>query len=59
MIPTSILQIYRNLINLRRGNLTLMIGALQSLTAEKNVLSYERIDDKQRMRVLLNMGSGP
>jgi alpha-glucosidase len=57
--PASILQLYRNLINLRCSNLTLVSGALQSITVEKNMLSYQRIDDKQRITVLLNIGSDP
>jgi alpha-glucosidase len=57
--PASILQLYRNLINLRRSNLTLVSGALRSITVEKNMLSYQRIDDKQRIIVLLNIGSDP
>jgi alpha-glucosidase len=57
--PASILQLYRNLIELRRSNPTLVSGALQSVTAEKNVLSYERTDDKQRFIVLLNIGLDP
>lgn len=53
--PASILQLYRSLISLRRSNLTLVNGALQSVTVERNVLSYQRIDDKQRILVLLNL----
>ena len=55
--PASILQLYRNLIRLRRSHLTLVSGALQSVAVEKNVLSYQRTDDKQRIMVLLNIGS--
>jgi alpha-glucosidase len=57
--PASILQLYRNLINLRRSNLTLVSGTLQSITVEQNMLCYQRIDDKQRIMVLLNIGSDP
>ena len=57
--PASLLQLYRNLIELRRSNPTLVSGELQSVTAEKNVLSYERTDDKQRFIVLLNISLDP
>jgi alpha-glucosidase len=57
--PTSILALYRNLIRLRCSNSTLVSGALHSVTAEKNVLSYQRIDDKHRIMILLNMSSDP
>jgi alpha-glucosidase len=55
--PASILQLYRNLISLRRSHLALVTGALQSVAVEKNVLSYQRTDDKQCIMVLLNIGS--
>jgi alpha-glucosidase len=53
----SILHLYRRLIELRRGRPTLVSGRMQFVSADKGVLRYERRGDKDRMLVLLNLGT--
>jgi alpha-glucosidase len=55
----SILHLYRALISLRHSHPTLVSGRLHSITAKDNVLTYERSDDRERLRILLNMGGAP
>jgi alpha-glucosidase len=56
---TSILHLYRKLIDLRRIHPTLVSGKIQCVVADRNVLRYERVGDKDRILVLLNMGADP
>ena len=53
---SSILHLYRRLIDLRRKHPTLVSGKLQSLTVESEVLRFHRIGEQDRILVLLNMG---
>jgi alpha-glucosidase len=55
----SILHLYRKLIDLRRDREVLLNGVLSEVTAEKNVLRYERVGEEDRLLVLLNMGLEP
>jgi alpha-glucosidase len=55
----SILRLYRNLIQLRQMHRVLVSGRLEDAAAEKNVLRYERTNDRQRILVILNMASEP
>ncbi len=56
---TSILHLYRKLIYLRRSNAALVSGRMQNVTAEKNLLRYERAEGENRTLILLNMSSDP
>jgi alpha-glucosidase len=55
----SILQLYRNLVHLRRNNPILVGGRLSFVKAEGAVLHYQRSEGDERIRVVLNMGSDP
>jgi len=54
---TSILHLYRKLISLRRRRRTLVDGRMQSVTADQNVLRYERRGEEDRVVILLNMSA--
>ena len=56
---SSILHLYRRLINLRRMHPTLVSGKLQSLAVESEVLRFHRVGEQDRILVLLNMGHLP
>jgi alpha-glucosidase len=53
---SSILQLYRKLIQLRRSHPTLVNGTLDGVSAENNVLRYLRSGDEEHIVVMLNMG---
>jgi alpha-glucosidase len=53
---TSILHLYRRLINLRRTCPTLVDGKLQFVMADQRLLSFQRVGEKERFLVLLNLG---
>ncbi len=55
----SILQLYRNLIDLRRTHPTLVAGKLSDIGAEGTLLRFERSGGDARFRIVLNMGSDP
>ena len=57
--PASILMLYRRLIQLRRRHPALSVGGYTQVTAEGNVLAYERQHGSERFLVALNMGSEP
>ncbi len=57
--PTSMLQLYRRLIELRRKHSMLVSGALQAVAAQSNILRFERAGRGLRALVLLNMGFEP
>jgi alpha-glucosidase len=54
---TSILHLYRKLIDLRRSRGSLVIGSINSIGADRGVLRYERRGDADRILVLLNMSA--
>jgi glycosidase len=54
--PRSILTLYRRLIELRRAHPGLQIGNARVVSADDNVLIYERVTDDQRFIVVLNFG---
>ncbi len=56
---TSMLHLYRKLIDLRRSNAALVSGRMQNIAAEGNLLRYERVEGENRMLILLNMSSDP
>ena len=51
----TVLQLYRSLLALRRERPELHRGAIEQVTADNGVLSYERHFENRRIRVLLNM----
>jgi alpha-glucosidase len=57
--PTSLLTLYRRLINLRRAEAALAVGAYQGVPAEGNVLAYLRSHGERRLLIALNLGSQP
>jgi alpha-glucosidase len=57
--PTSILTLYRHLIELRRASPALTHGAYRAVTCTDNVLAYERVESGQRLVVALNFDSQP
>ena len=57
--PRSILNLYRNLIQLRRSHLALSVGEFQHLHTEGELLIYERRHSGERLLVALNFGDEP
>jgi alpha-glucosidase len=53
--PRSILSLYRALIQVRRAEVALSVGAYVPVAADENVLSYERQLGNRRLLVALNM----
>jgi alpha-glucosidase len=53
---SSILQLYRKLIQLRRSHPSLVSGTLESVSAENSLLRYLRSGDEDHIVVMLNMG---
>ena len=53
---TSILHLYRQLIHLRRTSPTLVSGRLEFVKANQHLLSFQRVGEKEQLRVLLNLG---
>jgi alpha-glucosidase len=56
---TSMLELYRKLIDLRRRHPVLVAGAIHSVSAQNNVLRFERIQGAERIVVMLNFDSQP
>jgi alpha-glucosidase len=52
----SILTLYRRLIALRRSRAALLTGQMRGIIGEKGVLRYRRVQGKERLLVVLNMG---
>ncbi|KLK94642.1 alpha-amylase [Microvirga vignae] len=57
--PTSILMLYRRLIELRRQHMALSIGRYKPIPTEGDVLAYERQHKAERLLVALNLGEKP
>jgi alpha-glucosidase len=57
--PESLLNLYRRLIELRRGNPLLTCGAIEAVGVEGNVLRYERRQGNARLAIVLNLGHEP
>ncbi|MFD1787158.1 alpha-amylase family glycosyl hydrolase [Sphingomonas floccifaciens] len=53
--PTSMLTLYRRLLDLRRKTPALVTGLMTMVDAPPGVLAYDRIMDGRRIRVLLNL----
>jgi glycosidase len=54
--PQSLLSLYHRLIELRREHAALHSGAARVISADSNVLIYERALPEQRIAVVLNFG---
>ncbi|AMN42303.1 alpha amylase [Rhodoplanes sp. Z2-YC6860] len=54
--PRSILSLYRRLIEIRRAHPALYRGDARVMSADHNVLMYERTTSEQRIVVILNFG---
>ncbi len=57
--PTSILTLYRRLIELRRAETALSVGDFAPLPAPGNLMAYIRKTDQRRLLVVLNLGDKP
>ena len=57
--PTSILTLYRRLIELRRAEMALSVGDFAPLPALGNIMAYIRKTDQRRLLVVLNLGDKP
>jgi len=57
--PTSLLNLYRTLLRLRRSEPALTEGTIEDIRAEGTVLTYCRRADARRLRVALNLGHEP
>ena len=57
--PQSILGLYHRLIELRRAYPVLQVGDARAISVENDVLTYERVNDHQRMIVMLNFSPEP
>ena len=54
--PTSILHLYRRLIQFRRAHPALVSGTLKLVKADDHLLSFQRDGENERFLVLLNLG---
>src|SRR5204863_47673 len=54
--PTSLYQLVRRLIHLRRSSPALLFGSYQPIPAENDLLLYARIRGRDRFLVALNFG---
>ena len=57
--PTSILTLYRRLIELRRAEPALSVGDFAPLPAPGDLMAYIRKTDQRRLLVVLNLGATP
>ena len=57
--PTSILTLYRRLIELRRAEPALSIGEFAPLPLDDELMAYIRKTDERRLLVVLNLGAQP
>jgi len=57
--PDSMLALHRDLLSLRRAEPALHAGEHRTVSAEGDVLAYERIHGDRRFVVALNLGDGP
>ncbi|MEK7248300.1 MAG: DUF3459 domain-containing protein, partial [Chloroflexota bacterium] len=57
--PTSMLSLYRALIDLRRSEPALSVGSYTGVPADNNVLAFIREHEDARLLVALNLGGEP
>jgi glycosidase len=53
----SILSLYRQLLRCRRESSALALGAFELVAADGDLLVYDRFDDRERIRVALNLAT--
>ena len=54
--PSSMLSLYRQLLELRRSEAALSVGSYAPLPAQGDLLAYERREGERRIGVVLNLG---
>lgn len=54
----SVLSLYRTLIGLRNSNTALNTGRVEKVSSDGNVLRYDRVDEKERFAIVLNLSDG-
>jgi alpha-glucosidase len=57
--PTSILTLYRRLIELRRAEPALSVGEFAPLPGDDDLMAYVRKTDERRLLIVLNLGPKP
>jgi len=57
--PASLLTLYRRLIELRRAEAALAVGAFAALTGNEDVMAYIRKSGERRFLIALNLSSRP
>jgi alpha-glucosidase len=57
--PRSLLTLYRRLLELRRAESALNVGACESMGAQGDALSFVRSDGRRRFQIVLNLASAP
>jgi alpha-glucosidase len=55
--PTSILNLYRRLIAIRRASPALLNGAYRTVMVRSNLFAFARIETSERMLIVLNLAS--
>jgi alpha-glucosidase len=55
--PTSLLNLYRRLIELRRGEAALSVGEIAPLPADNDLMAYIRKTEERRLLIVLNLGA--
>jgi alpha-glucosidase len=58
-LPTSLLMLYRRLIELRRAEPALAVGEFAPLPATDDMIAYVRKAEDRRLLILLNLGPNP
>jgi oligo-1,6-glucosidase/alpha-glucosidase len=53
----SMLSLYRQLLRCRRESSALALGAFELVAADSDLLVYDRFDDRERVRVALNLAA--
>lgn len=54
----SVLSLYRTLIGLRNSHTALNTGRVEKVSSDGKVLCYDRVDEKERLAILLNLSEG-
>jgi alpha-glucosidase len=57
--PTSLLSLYRRLIQLRRAEAALAVGDVSPLPADSDLIAYVRKSENRRLLIVLHLGVNP
>jgi alpha-glucosidase len=57
--PSSLLSLYRRLLQVRRSHVSLSIGKYEPLAATGDLLAYVRYTENERLLIALNLGTRP